>query len=199
MNERRKHALSILVRTRDILAERLTDRVLEDEQQLLDDASGADYMDDISRLYESVGNKLGQINLMIANLPVEKEPVQKPQTFKPPMAMKMPQGSPAGTSASDAPRTFAMFGQQVASNQLETAAETLSELLAIGPEQALRSAKCFSEKLQSDPHTIQKTMQLRAELFAGNTNKCIMILSECFGLEGIEALQVVKHLFAQVA
>ena len=105
MNERRKRAHAILVRTRDILAERLTDRVLEDEQDILDDASGADYMDDISRLYESVGNKLGQVNLMIANLPVEKEPVQKSQTFKPPMA--------AGAN-SDAPKTFAMFGQQVA-------------------------------------------------------------------------------------
>ena len=190
MNERRKRAHAILVRTRDILAERLTDRVLEDEQDILDDASGADYMDDISRLYESVGNKLGQVNLMIANLPVEKEPVQKSQTFKPPMA--------AGAN-SDAPKTFAMFGQQVASNQIESAAETLSELLAIGPEQALRSASHFGQKLRTDPQTIQKTMQLRAEIYAGNTNKCIMILSECFDVDGPEALQVVQHLLSQVA
>ena len=78
MNDRRKRAHSILVRTRDILADRLTERVLEDEQQILDDATGEDYMDDIGRLYESVGSKLGQVNLMIANLPINEEPEQKP-------------------------------------------------------------------------------------------------------------------------
>jgi len=111
--------------------------------------------------------------------------------------MKMPPIAAGATS--DAPKTFAMFGQQVASNQIETAAETLSELLAIGPKQALRSANHFGQKLRTDPHTIQKTMQLRAEIYAGNTNKCIMILSECFDVEGAEALQVVQHLLAQVA
>ena len=96
MNERRKRAHSILVRTRDILAERLTERILEDEQEILDDATGADYMDDIGRLYESVGSKLGQINSMIANLPTNDEPQPKPQMLKQPTAMKIPQSVPGG-------------------------------------------------------------------------------------------------------
>jgi hypothetical protein len=92
-----------------------------------------------------------------------------------------------------------MFGKQIASNQIEAAAQTLSELLAISPTLALHSANCFSQKFRSDPHTIQKTMQLRAELFAANTNNCLVILDECFGLQGIEAVQVVQHLLSQVA
>lgn len=199
MTERRKRAHSILVRTRDILAERLTERILEDEQEILEDATGTDYMDDIGRLYESIGSKLGQINSMIANLPISAEPEPKPQMVKQPAAMQMPQSVPPAASTSDEPKTFAMFGQQIASNQMESAAQTLSELLAISPELALRSANCFSQRLHADPHTVQKTMQLRAELFAGNTNNCLVILNECFGLQGIEAAQVVQHLASQVA
>lgn len=198
MNEQRKLAHSILVRTRDILAEQLTERIVEDEQSILDDATGTDYMDDIGRLYESVGVKLGQINSMIANLPINEEPDRTPPMFKQPPAMKMAQPIPAAAGA-DEPKTFATFGQQVFSNEIELAAQTLSELLAISLQQALHSANCFQQKLRSDPHTIQKTMQLRAELYAGNINNCLVILHECFGLQGIEAAQVVQHLLSQVA
>lgn len=198
MNERRRRAHSVLVRTRDILTERLTERILEDEQEILDDARGVDYMDDISRLYESVGSKLGQINLMIANLPVDAAPQPNPPMVKQPTGVKIPSSVPAAATP-DEPRTFATFGKQIASNQIEAAAQTLSELLAISPTLALHSANCFSQQFHSDPHMIQKTMQLRAELFAANTNNCLVILDECFGLQGIEAVQVVQHLLSQVA
>ena len=58
MKNRRKQARSILIKMRDILADRLAEFVLDEEEQLLIDAEGSSYTEEINTLYESVGGKL---------------------------------------------------------------------------------------------------------------------------------------------
>src|SRR2546421_12476449 len=77
MNERTR-ATDVLRKARNILAERMMELVLEQREELLDDARGDSYMNEIESLYEQIGVKLSHVGQMLSNLPVE-EPA--PQTF----------------------------------------------------------------------------------------------------------------------
>lgn len=75
----RNRAIQILTEAREILAERLTERVLDSADEILADARGESYMNDIDVVYEQVGLKLSHITQMLANLPVDEEvAVQQP-------------------------------------------------------------------------------------------------------------------------
>jgi hypothetical protein len=76
MNDRAR-ATDVLREARAILAERLTEKILEQREELLDDARGDSYMNEIESLYEQVGMKLSHVSQMLSNLPAE-EPT--PQT-----------------------------------------------------------------------------------------------------------------------
>src|SRR6478672_4535008 len=67
----RSRALEILREARDLLAQRLTERVLESGEALLDDARGDSYLGDIEAIYDHFGMKLAHLNQLINNLPVD--------------------------------------------------------------------------------------------------------------------------------
>lgn len=68
MNERAK-AIEVLHEARKILGERLTEKVLEQAEEILADARGESYMNDIDSVYEQVGLKLAHVSQMLSNLP----------------------------------------------------------------------------------------------------------------------------------
>src|SRR4051812_25367492 len=72
MNERAQ-ALEVLRKARDLLAQRLTERILDAEEELLDDARGDSYLGDIETIYDQFGTKLTHLNQLINNLPQESE------------------------------------------------------------------------------------------------------------------------------
>ena len=74
MNDRAR-AHTILKDARDILARRLTEQVLEMADEILADARGESYMNDIETVYEVIGHRLSHISQMISNLPPDNEPV----------------------------------------------------------------------------------------------------------------------------
>src|SRR5437762_3741399 len=76
MNDRLR-ATEVLRNARNILAERLTELVLEQHDALLDDARGDSYMNEIESLYEQIGVKLSHVGQMLSNLPVEEPPAQR--------------------------------------------------------------------------------------------------------------------------
>lgn len=57
-----------------MLAVRLTHLVLEQTEEILADARGESYMNEIESLYEAVGMKLAHIGQMLAHLPAEEGP-----------------------------------------------------------------------------------------------------------------------------
>ncbi|ADB16733.1 hypothetical protein Psta_2059 [Pirellula staleyi DSM 6068] len=73
MNDRAR-ALHVLKDARDILARRLTERVLEMTEEILADARGDSYMNDIENVYEALGMRLSHVTQMISNLPPDLEP-----------------------------------------------------------------------------------------------------------------------------
>ncbi|HEX7892744.1 MAG TPA: hypothetical protein VF447_01045, partial [Terriglobales bacterium] len=75
----RMRAAEILREARAILAERLTEQVLEQGDDLLADARGDSYMNEIESLYEQVGHKLSHVSQMLSNLPAE-EPMSHTHT-----------------------------------------------------------------------------------------------------------------------
>ena len=75
----RARAAEILREARAILSERLTEKVLEQGEDLLADARGDSYMNEIESLYEQVGHKLSHVSQMLSNLPAE-EPTPQAHT-----------------------------------------------------------------------------------------------------------------------
>ena len=76
MNDRQR-ATEVLREARAILAERLTELVLAQQEELLDDARGDSYMNEIESLYDQVGHKLSHLGQMLNHLPAEEV---QPQT-----------------------------------------------------------------------------------------------------------------------
>jgi len=76
MNDRVR-ASEILREARALLAERLMEQIVQQRDELLDDARGDSYMNEIESLYEQVGMKLSHVSQMLANLPAEET---QPQT-----------------------------------------------------------------------------------------------------------------------
>lgn len=75
MNDR-THAQEILRQAREILAQRLTELVRDQAEEILADARGESYMNEIESLYEQVGMKLAHLGQILSHLPPEPiEPV----------------------------------------------------------------------------------------------------------------------------
>jgi hypothetical protein len=68
MNERTT-ATDVLRQARAILADRLSEMVAEQAEEILADARGESYMNEIDSIYEQVGLKLAHVSQMLANLP----------------------------------------------------------------------------------------------------------------------------------
>jgi hypothetical protein len=72
----RQRAQDVLREAREILAQRLTELVLEQGEEILADARGESYMNEIESLYEQVGMKLAHLGQILSHLPAEPiEPV----------------------------------------------------------------------------------------------------------------------------
>jgi hypothetical protein len=78
MNDRAR-ASEVLRKARAILAERLTEKINEQSEELLDDARGDSYMNEIESLYDELGTKLSHVSQMLSNLPAD-EPSAQTQT-----------------------------------------------------------------------------------------------------------------------
>lgn len=68
MNERAK-AIEVLREARTILGDRLTEKVVEQAEEILADARGESYMNEIDSVYDQVGVKLAHVSQMLSNLP----------------------------------------------------------------------------------------------------------------------------------
>jgi hypothetical protein len=68
----RTRALKILQKAQALLAERLTQQILDDADEILSDASGDSYMNEIETIYEQIGVKLAHVTAMLSNLPAER-------------------------------------------------------------------------------------------------------------------------------
>ena len=195
MNNRIR-ALAILKQARELLANRLIENIIDSADGILEDAEGSSYMDEIDSLQDRVGGRLNNINLMISNLTVGE-----PASAEPISAAKEASVSTPAPQGMDAPQptNFAMFGKQIVANDIDAAGRTLAELLDVDPKLAQQCATAFRDCFNEDPTIIQKAMQLRARLLAGENHDSLMILWDCFRLQGPQALAVLQTLKARLS
>jgi hypothetical protein len=215
----RSEAINILQQARDLLAERLTERIREAREQILEDAEGNSYLSEIEQIYEQLGGRLAHLNAMLSNLPPAEEPQAAetttthtaspvftdvaaatfPSTIDatPPFPVDEPLALPAPdqrTVTLAAPATFQGFALQIHASDLEAAGRSLAELFAVDAARGRRCAEVFSAQLAVNPDLFGKAMKLRADLESGNVNGALMLLWECFGLQGLESLGVLQTL-----
>ncbi len=214
----RSEAINILQQARDLLAERLTERIRDAHEQILEDAEGHSYLSEIEQIYEQMGGRLAHLNAMLSNLP----PAEEPQTVEttthaaspvftdvaaasfpstidatPPFPVDEPLALPAPdqrTVTLATPATFQGFALQIHASDLDAAGRSLAELFAVDATRGRRCADVFSAQLAVNPDLFGKAMKLRSDLESGNVNGALMLLWECFGLQGLESLGVLQTL-----
>jgi len=223
MNERAR-AIAILQQAREILSKRLVARIVEAEEEIMDDAQGHSFLGEIEAIHDQVGSRLSQVNGMLSALPPESAGPASPSTELIGGAPTMSEFSTLDTAseanhlaapisadtstvgtglaiessgmsppAGDA-ISFPLFIQQINARDLEAAGRSLVELLGVPYERALRCAATFHERLTSDPNFMTTAMTLRGELEKGAINSALMLLWECFGLQGPESIGAMQAL-----
>lgn len=212
MNDRAR-AFAILKQAREILLTRLTERVLDSEESILEDARGESYMGEIDSLYDQIGTPLVHLTQILSNLPVEED-VQVHDTHTvhatahsyaeivPPAwpdvpALPAPRSSAVAEAIGEelmSPISFQTFAAQIQAEDLVGAGESLAFLFDLSPQRAMRCAEHFLQQMREDPDFFVKAMQLRRELASGSHNGAIMLLFQCFGLSGVESVGVYQVL-----
>jgi hypothetical protein len=213
MNDRDR-ALAILKQAREILVQRLTDRVLDHQEELLDDARGDSYMGEIDALYDQIGTPLMHLNQILSNMPVEDEtPAHDthvhaaahsyaeivPPAWPEVPALPAPRQSAEVVEEAAPTVSFQTCAAQIQADDVSGAGATLAHLFDIGRERALRCAEHFRQHMRDDSDFLAKAMQLRRELTTGGHNGVLLLLFQCFGLSGIESIGVYQVLKARLA
>ena len=70
----RARAIAVLQNAREILSQRLTERIVDGEQEILSDAESGSFVSEIEAIYEQLGARLAHVNTMLANLPPLEDP-----------------------------------------------------------------------------------------------------------------------------
>lgn len=203
--EKHEYARSVLTQARELLSERLVDYIADSADGILNDAEGLSYMSEIDDIQEKVLGRLINVNQMIANFP-PPSPASNDQAITDQLTAWTTaelQASQQTETISQAampqqPQKFGLFVQQVKSNELNAAAQTLSDLLAIDLALSHQSTSAFYDQLTEDPATLKKAMLLPSKLQADKHNDCLVILWECFRLQGLQAIEVLHTLQHQI-
>ena len=221
MNDRAR-AIFILKQAQRILQERLSERITDLQEEIVEDAQGLCYSGEIEAIHDQLGSRLGSVNSMIVNLqagggldnalakeeqgepsgglPVDRmREIFSPRPIDPQpaaVAADAAQAEPAAEpSAADA--NFAGFLEQVRSGDLDAAGQILAELLDVDPQRGLRCATRFQEQLADSPDFLKKAMSLSHKLIVGSFNEALMLIWECFGLQGPESIGAMQSLKAR--
>lgn len=204
-------AIELLRQARDILVARLTQRIVDAGDELLEDAQGNSYSAEIEAIYDQVGLRLANVNALLSNLqlaqpaslatsmpvdgaaPLDAAPLTGSVVET--VIAAAPSESTVGVAASDDPpvASFEWFARQIGEGDLYGAGRTLSVLFELSEPRAAACAARFAEKLTSTPDFLAKAKQLSTELHR-SVNGSLMLLWECFGLQGPESLRVLSVL-----
>jgi len=212
-------AISILERAREILAARLAERIIDAGEEIIEDALGNSYSSEIESIHEQVGLRLTHVNAMLNSLPPTARNVpglpgadqsgqaggesipagELPEPLAGPYANGVATDAAMATSTGAAPSggpSFQNFIQQIMAGDVDAAGETLAALLDVPRDRGRRCAATFAERLATQPDFMARAMRLRGELQSGSINGSLMLLSECFGLQGMESIGAMQALKA---
>ncbi len=214
----RSDAIKILQQARDLLADRLTERVIEARDEILEDASGLTYLSEIETLYEQLGGRLAHINAMLSNLPPVEEPAPVEEPRPAPVYSDLATAYATSIDAAPLPSeplalpapelrlpalppmaSFQAFAEQIDDGDLEGAGRSIAEIFAVDAERGRRCAEAFAAHIAAHPEAMAKASRLRGDIERGDMNSALMLLHECFGLQGLESLGVLQTLRSRFA
>jgi hypothetical protein len=220
----RARAIALLQQARDILAERLTERLLESRDAVLEDALGLAYSSEIDAIQEQVAQRLQHVNAMLNNLPpLEEAPPPRPEDIVPlapapvlayepsheaasctegavPAALTMPSVIYVGPHGESAPApNLHDFVRLSFTGDLDRAAAVLAPLLDVSAERARQCAERFRDQIREHPQLLHRAIELRQELSNASINGALILLWECFGLQGLESVAALQSLRNRLA
>ncbi len=216
MNQR-SLAISILQKARDALSERLTQRIVESEDEISSDAEGGSYLSEIETIYDQIGGRLAHLNAMLSNLPPTASSVPADATVSEiiyadlasayPSGLDLEASNPAPLLALPAPANtdprpqlqalaeeFANIVTLVQEGDLASAGRLISELFDVKPSQARRGALALARQIVDSPDLVRRVADLARSLNEANEYSTATLLSECFEFQAIESLAIVRAL-----
>jgi hypothetical protein len=226
--DQRAEALFILKQARDLLADRLAERIVASKSEILEEAGGLLFGGEIDALFEQIGGKLMHVSQMLSALPSEEpltEVTDSPanETFSSgsqlilsdyAQEMSSPTSSVLalpGLPAPDATRSesatptaespaasFQDFASRIRTGDLAAAGAILAELFGVDAPRGQQCAIRFAEQLTADQSFWETAMQLRGELSSNGQHGALLLLQKCFGLSGVEAIGVLQNLRARL-
>jgi len=216
----RNAAIDVLKQAREALLARMTETILEQQDEILADAHGESFLSEIDELFDRMGAKLSHLNQMISNLPAEspepvpfEEPAERSDSaenvarlpyFEAAVREEISSDSgiislPGPNSKSMPPNGFAQFVAHVDAGSLDEAADLIAALLGLSPIRGQKAARTFAQKYQEDSLIVGKAMQIRHQLVQQNYNDALMLTHECFGLQGAEAMIAMQKMREMVS
>jgi hypothetical protein len=226
--DERARAIRIHKQTRDILAQRLTERILEAEEEILAEAEGQSILSEIETIYDQIGLRLAHVNQMLGHLPASPEPsptdaqtsgwpenatkaTRMADATEDPRSANSPEVSISTFLALPAPgktdcrvgalasSTLLMFAVHARRGDLEAAALSLEALFGLSREQALASTRVFHGHCGRDPSYVENAARLHNYLQADALSRAFGLMCESFGLSGGEALSALMWWRTQAA
>ncbi len=215
-------AIAILQKARDALAARLTERIVDSQLEIVEDAEGGSYLSEIEAIYEQLGGRLAHVNAMLSNLPpappvgaqagetVSSETAASEMVYAdmatgpgaaldvevPGTLMLALPAPPPAEEARVEPMVeiFASIVMFVKRGELSAGARILGELFDIRPSLARRGVQAFEQNLRHFPELARRFEQFGASIDAMNEYAAATLLGECFGFQPIDALLLVRSI-----
>lgn len=201
----------LLTQARDLLAQRLTNAILELGDDLLEDARGESFSGEIDTLHERIGTRLSQVNVMLAGLsapdeldgeisrrltgPVQAGSLQPECPAEDTAVVQHVAGGSLSIDGKFSTSTYPLFVQDIVRRDLVAAGRRLAEVLETTSHQAEVYATRFRDQLDRDPAFLAKVHRLRKALQGEDHPQARLLLGECFDLQGMEcqaAMPVLK-------
>lgn len=215
--DQRADAIAILKRARQTLIERLSQRVIDCQEEILEDAERGMFHSELESMYENLGCRLSNVNALLAALqsgeetapltdsdadllslaefPSESEDLL-PELCEPASVFVV--GQPMEPLPAAGPANMDRFLAEVQGDQIDQAAKTLAELFGLGSARAEHCALVFQQRWQESSEVLAKVARLREELRADLSPAALGLLCECFGLHETESAGVAKCLQARL-
>ena len=183
---RQQDAINVLRKAREVLASRMTERLLAEEKDILEDARGESYMEENTTLYKQLGSRLDNVNQMLAALEASSG---KPQKTIPRLVARV-----SGNSTELTQVSLRTFVAQIQAERLDIAEQFLATLLSIERDEANECIRHFVDRLSRHPLTLIQVLQLENEVGAGRSHEVGRLLRECFGLKGGQTDPIIETL-----
>jgi hypothetical protein len=211
MNER-SVAITILERARELLGQRLAQRVVDSQQEIEADAEGNSYLSEIETIYDELGARLAHVNAMLANMPASSGPSAADITASEIIYADLATSNPIrvdleGTTllALPAPASFekhtaansALCGlEEIAyraeRGELDSASRMIGDLFDLKPSQATRSAVALARRLRETPNTGPDVFEAVSLVNRVDEQGAAQLLADLFELSTDDTLSIVR-------